>query len=207
MGKRDTIRVSHLLFDFIGWVDYFENQHLPISEIEKLRMDLIHAVWNNDSHELKEFCTQVIRLQQYRYKLNGAAGVETREWIPKGLEHQFHAIPFNPGDPIKRLHKTFWNKYDPGIVLQDCMLPGDQFEKRLSIKFTEMTATQLIYFSGLIDSLEWFADSQTQFWFTYRPYLIPAQLERHFWFIDENYLGERDFVVKESRNKQIEKAF
>jgi hypothetical protein len=206
MEKEKDIRVSHLLFDFIGWVDYFDNQNFPVSEIQKLRNDFINAIWNNEQEELVRFCKDVIRLQRYRYKLNGTAGVERTEWIPKGLEKYFSPVPFDPKERIKKLQRTWWNQYDAGIILQDCLL-SNHLEKALSIKLTEMNDSQLIYFSNLIDSLEWFSDSQTQFWFTYHAELIPPPLHGHFWFIDENYLGEKDFAVNESRSIQEEKAF
>lgn len=193
MITKNTIRIAPLLFDFLGWIDYNEKQNWPIREIAELRSSFIMAIWNNDTGELREFCKQVIRLQQYRYQLNGTAGVETRSWIPKELEQQFVSIPFDPKKPITVLPKTISNQDDPGIVLQQCLFSED-LQKILSIKVSQMTDPAFIYFSEMIDALEWFAAFQSPFWFTYHPERIPSALHHHFWFIDEHYLGEKHFV-------------
>jgi hypothetical protein len=197
MKTKNTIRVSHLLFDFLGWVDYNDNQNWPKNEMEKLRSSFISAIWDNDIIELQDFYKRVIRLQQYRYKLNGAAGVETKQWIPKGLEKQFCLLPFDPHAVVTKIPKTIWNQHDPGIILQESLLSED-LQKTLSIKVSRMTDHQFMYFSEMIDALQWFSDFQTQFWFTYHPELIPKGLYHHFWFIDDNYLGEKDFIYHES---------
>lgn len=197
MRFEKPVRMSHLLFDFIGWTDYRANQNLPRNELERLRTDFIDAIWNNPIEELELFCNEVIRLQQYRYSLNGAAGVETKEWIPKGMENDFIPVPFDPRASIQKLKKTSYNSNDPGIILQDC-LGSDDLQKELSLKLSQMSDVLLIYFSQMIDALEWFSDSQTRFWFTYHPERIPERLKDHFWFIDENYLGEKEFLLQES---------
>ena len=197
LKTKNTIRVSHLLFDFLGWIDYNEKQNWPENEIEKLRTGFINAIWNNDITALQDFCKKVIRLQDYRYQLNGTAGVETKQWIPEGLEQHFHSVPFDPNSPVTKLTKTLLNQNDPGIILQECLYSED-LQKILSIKVSRMVDHQFIYFSEMIDALQWFSDFQTHFWFTYHPELIPKGLRGHFWFIDDKYLGEKQFIDNES---------
>ena len=197
MTTSNTIRISHLLFDFLGWVDYPLHQNWPKAQTGTLRLAFVEAIWNNDVAVLQEFCTKVMRLQDYRYQLNGTAGVETKEWIPQGLEQQFRTIRFDAESPVTQISKTPLNQHDPGIILQQCLFSED-VQKILSIRLSLMNDEHFIYFSEMIDALEWFSDFQSQFFFTYHPEAIPKELHHHFWFIDEHYLGEKLFTHHES---------
>lgn len=154
------------------------------------RNDLSSAILKMNETTFVHFCTEIIQLQEFRYKMNNTVGCESEESIPLLYRHEFQRVRYTGKCPLVFLPAHLENKKDPGIIVYDC-LQTPAPKENLAQTIASMSDKQFDKFIDNIARLEYFACLQNGSFFSWNPDSIELEDDR-FWFIDDDFLSGED---------------